>query len=81
MINSEACEGGWTMQIGAQLYTVRESCQTLESFAQTLERIAEIGYKTVQVFNTNTLSYQHHILYFLYHGDMVVCYIHYSYDR
>ena len=49
MINSEACEGGWTMQIGAQMYTVRESCQTLEGFAQTLERIAEIGYRTVQV--------------------------------
>ena len=40
------------MQIGAQMFTTRESCQTLEGFAQTLERIAEIGYKTVQVSGT-----------------------------
>ncbi|MBQ8095392.1 MAG: sugar phosphate isomerase/epimerase [Clostridia bacterium] len=40
------------MQIGAQMYTTRESCQTLEGFATTLERIAEIGYKTVQVSGT-----------------------------
>ena len=40
------------MQIGAQMYTTRESCQTLEGFAQTLTRIADIGYKTVQVSGT-----------------------------
>lgn len=40
------------MQIGAQLYTTRETCKTLEGFAQTLTRVAEIGYKTVQVSGT-----------------------------
>jgi len=40
------------MQIGAQMYTTRESCKTLEGFAETLDRIAEIGYKTVQVSGT-----------------------------
>ena len=40
------------MKIGAQLYTVREYCKTLENFAETLERIAEIGYTTVQVSGT-----------------------------
>ena len=40
------------MQIGAQMYTTRESCQTLDGFATTLARIAEIGYKTVQVSGT-----------------------------
>ena len=40
------------MQIGAQLYTVREQCQTLEDFAKTLRRVADIGYKTVQVSGT-----------------------------
>ena len=40
------------MQIGAQLYTTRESCQTLEGFAETLARIADIGYGTVQVSGT-----------------------------
>ena len=37
------------MEIGAQLYTVREHCTTLEDFALTLRKVADIGYKTVQV--------------------------------
>ncbi len=38
-----------SIKIGAQLYTVRSSCQTLEDFAQTLSRVAEMGYTSVQV--------------------------------
>lgn len=37
------------MQIGAQLFTIRQSCKTLDDFAESLKRIADIGYKTVQV--------------------------------
>ena len=37
------------MRIGAQLYTVRESCQTLDGLAETLRRVADIGYRYVQV--------------------------------
>lgn len=37
------------MIIGAQLYTVREHCKTLEETAETLKRISEIGYTTVQL--------------------------------
>lgn len=37
------------MEIGAQLYTVRDLCTNLEDFAQTLKQIADIGYRTVQV--------------------------------
>ncbi len=40
------------MRIGAQMYTVREQCKTLEGFAQALDRIAGIGYRTVQVSGT-----------------------------
>lgn len=40
------------MQIGAQLYTVRDFCKTPEDFAQTLKKVADIGYKTVQVSGT-----------------------------
>ena len=40
------------MRIGAQMYTTRESCKTLEGFADTLKKIADIGYKTVQVSGT-----------------------------
>lgn len=40
------------MRIGAQLYTVREYAKTLDSFSETLKKIADIGYKTVQVSGT-----------------------------
>ena len=37
------------MKIGAQLFTLRDFCKTTEDFSQTLARVAEIGYTTVQV--------------------------------
>ena len=40
------------MQIGAQFFTVREQCKTLEDFAETLKKVADIGYKTVQISGT-----------------------------
>ena len=44
--------GKYNMEIGAQLYTVRDYTQNLDDFAKTLEKIAKIGYKTVQVSGT-----------------------------
>ena len=40
------------MKIGAQLYTVRDFCQNLDDFAETLKKIADIGYESVQVSGT-----------------------------
>ncbi len=40
------------MKIGAQLFTVREFCKNTDDFANTLARIADIGYKYVQVSGT-----------------------------
>lgn len=40
------------MKIGAQMYTVREYCKTLDSFAETLKRLADMGFKVVQVSGT-----------------------------
>ena len=40
------------MVIGAQLYTVRDFAKDLDGFAETLKKIADIGYKTVQVSGT-----------------------------
>ena len=37
------------MKIGAQLYSVRTKCQTNEDVRQTLKRMSEIGYQSVQV--------------------------------
>lgn len=40
------------MKIGAQLWTVREFCANLDDFAETLAKIADIGYETIQVSGT-----------------------------
>ncbi len=40
------------MRIGAQLFTVRDYCKDLASFADTLSKIADIGYEFVQVSGT-----------------------------
>ncbi len=40
------------MKIGAQLYTVRDYCKTPEALAETLKKVADIGYTTVQVSGT-----------------------------
>ncbi|MCL2361333.1 MAG: sugar phosphate isomerase/epimerase [Defluviitaleaceae bacterium] len=37
------------MKIGAQLYTVREHTQTAADFAATIKKVANMGYKRVQV--------------------------------
>lgn len=36
-------------RIGAQLYTVRDYCKTLDDFDASMKKISEIGYKTVQL--------------------------------
>lgn len=40
------------MKIGAQLYTVREFCKTPEDVSETFKKIADIGYKYVQISGT-----------------------------
>ncbi len=37
------------MKIGAQFYTIREFCKTPEGLAESLARVADIGYTTVQL--------------------------------
>lgn len=36
-------------RIGAQYFTIRDFCQTLEDFDKACKRVSEIGYKTVQL--------------------------------
>ena len=40
------------MIIGAQFYTIRKHCKTLDDFAESLEKVADIGYTTVQISGT-----------------------------
>ena len=37
------------MQIGAQFFTVRAFTKTLDDLSLTLRKVADIGYKTVQL--------------------------------
>lgn len=39
-------------RIGAQYYTLRESCKTIEDFEMTCRKVSEIGYKIVQISGT-----------------------------
>ena len=40
------------MKIGAQFYTLRDFCKTPEDLALSLRKVADIGYKTVQISGT-----------------------------
>ena len=40
------------MKIGAQFYTIREHCKTLDDLALSLKKVADIGYTTVQLSAT-----------------------------
>jgi len=40
------------MIIGAQLYTLRDFCRNLDDFSETLKKVADIGYTSVQVSGT-----------------------------
>ena len=48
------------MKIGAQLYTLHDFTKTLEDFEETLKKVAEIGYKEVQIsgFKRYIISFQ-----------------------
>lgn len=46
------------MILGAQLYTVRDYMKTEEDFARTMDKIAAIGYKYVQVSGIGAVSAQ-----------------------
>ena len=48
------------MLVGAQFYTIREHCKTLDDFAQSLKKVADIGYTTVQI--SGTCEYDPHWL-------------------
>ncbi len=43
-------------RIGAQLYTIREFCKTLEDFDASCKKIKEIGYQTVQLSGIGDFS-------------------------
>ncbi len=68
------------MKIGAQLYTVREFCKTTDAFAETLARVADIGYTTVQA--SGTCAYEPEWLKEQLDKNGLSCNLtHFNYDR
>ena len=43
-------------QIGAQYYTIRQHCQTLEDFEESCRKVKEIGYQVVQLSGIGNFS-------------------------
>ena len=48
------------MLIGAQFYTIRDFCKDLDGLAESLKKVADIGYTTVQI--SGTCAYDPHWL-------------------
>lgn len=46
------------MKIGVQFYTIREFCKTTEGLAESLKKVADMGYTTVQISGTCTFDAQ-----------------------
>ncbi|MBQ4354848.1 MAG: sugar phosphate isomerase/epimerase [Clostridia bacterium] len=68
------------MIIGAQLFTLRDYCKTLEDFSETLKKVADIGYTTVQV--SGTCAYEAQWLRDQLKAAGLTCGItHYNYNR
>ncbi|MDO4743212.1 MAG: sugar phosphate isomerase/epimerase [bacterium] len=40
------------MEIGVQFYTLRDFCTNLDDFSETLKKVADMGYKNVQISGT-----------------------------
>ena len=40
------------MKIGAQFYTLRDYCKDLDGLSESLKKVADIGYTTVQISGT-----------------------------
>lgn len=68
------------MKIGAQFYTLRDHCKTLDDFAESLKKVADIGYTTVQV--SGTCAYDPQWLAEQLKATGLTCGItHYNFDR
>lgn len=68
------------MKIGAQFYTIRDYCKNLDDFSESLKKVADIGYTTVQI--SGTCAYEPEWLAEQLKATGLKCGItHYNYDR
>lgn len=68
------------MKVGVQLYTLRDYCKTLEDFSETLKKVADMGFSTVQV--SGTCAFEADWLAEELKKSGLTCDLtHYNYDR
>lgn len=60
-------------RIGAQLYTLRDYCQNIKDFDDTLGKLEKIGYKTLQVSGVGNMPAKEMRKVIDAHGMEVVC--------
>jgi sugar phosphate isomerase/epimerase len=68
------------IQLGAQLYTVREFTQTYDGLARSLEKIAQIGYPSVQVSAIGAID-PHQVIKLCQENNLVIASTHMAWDQ
>ena len=68
------------MEISAQLYTIRDFAMTAEDIRKSLKKIAEMGYKSVQVSGIGQID-PYLLKEYLDENNLSVCATHVSFDR
>lgn len=67
-------------RLAAQLYTVRQHTQTPQDFAESMQKISQIGYKAVQVSGIGPISNEDVVRITDDHG-LAICNTHISFDQ
>jgi sugar phosphate isomerase/epimerase len=67
-------------QLGAQLYTVREFTQTYDGLARALEKIAKIGYPSVQISAIGPID-PHQVVRLCEENNLVIASTHMGWDQ
>lgn len=68
------------MLIGAQFFTIRDYCKNLNDFSESLKKVADIGYTTVQI--SGTCAYEADWLAEQLKANGLTCGItHFNFDR
>ncbi|MGD9496515.1 MAG: sugar phosphate isomerase/epimerase family protein [Armatimonadota bacterium] len=68
-------------KIAAQMYTVRHACHTAEGLAQSLQRIADIGYESVQLSGHGSEITPEQIKSAADAAGIAICATHIPYER
>ncbi len=69
-----------TNNLGAQLYTVRDYTQTLEGIGRSLEKVAQIGYKAIQISGFGSVD-AHEVKRLVESNNLTVAATHMAWEK